>query len=265
MTVAEPRPTPSAPPASGDPSLLDSIATQCPFLVSADGAWRGAGVTREHHCAAVAPPAPLAAEKQRRLCLTADHALCATYLAAQAASGAIPGRAPGLPRPIARTAPVILDHGRFSIGMPSFRGDRSTGQTLLAAILILAFVAVVIAKLSGVGGTSGTGFDRSPSPAATSSGSPGPSATPRPTATPTALASSSAAASSNPSASPASSPAAAARPSAATTSRTYVVKANDTLIGIANRFGTTTREIIRLNNLTSPSNLTIGQVLQLPA
>jgi LysM repeat protein len=44
-----------------------------------------------------------------------------------------------------------------------------------------------------------------------------------------------------------------------------VVKANDTLIGIANRFGTTTREIIRLNNLTSPSNLKIGQVLRLPS
>jgi LysM repeat protein len=245
--------------------VLDSIATQCPFLVSADGAWRGAGVTRDHHCAAVAPPAPLAAEKQRRLCLTADHELCATYLAAQAASGAIPGRAPGLPRPIARTAPVILDHGRFSISMPAFGSDRSTGQTVLVAILILAFVAVVIAKLSGVGGSSGTGFDRSPSPPATASASPAPSATPRPTATPTALPTSSAGASSRPSASLAASPKASARPSAATTGRTYVVKANDTLIGIANRFGTTTREIIRLNKLSNPSNLKIGQVLQLPA
>jgi LysM repeat protein len=251
------------PPAPGDPSLLDSIARQCPFLVSADGAWRGAGVTREHHCAAVAPPAPLAAEKQRRLCLTADHAGCATYLAAQAASGSIPGRAPGLPRPIARTAPVILDHGRFSISIPAFRSDRSTGQTVLVAILILAFVAVVIAKLSGVGG-SPAGFDRLPSPAATSSGSAAPSATPRPTATPTALPTSSAATSTAPSASAATGPAASPRPSAAT-GRTYVVKANDTLISIANRFGTTTREIIRLNKLTSPSNLKIGQVLQLPS
>ena len=264
MTVAEPRPTPSAPPAPGDPSLLDSIATQCPFLVSADGAWRGAGVTREHHCAAVAPPAPLAAEKQRRLCLTADHAGCATYLAAQAASSSIPGRAPGLPRPMARTAPVILDHGRFSIGMPAFRSDRSTGQTVLVAILILAFVAIVIAKLSGVGGSPGTGFDRSPSAAATSSGSPAPSATPRPTATPTALPTSSAA-TSTASASAATGPAASPRPSAATTGRSYVVKANDTLVSIANRFGTTTREIIRLNKLTSPSNLKIGQVLLLPS
>ena len=60
------------------------------------GAWPRAGaysgpvseetaVAREHRCGAVAPPAPLATEKQRRLCLTPDYPSCATFEAARAA------------------------------------------------------------------------------------------------------------------------------------------------------------------------------------
>ncbi len=64
---------------------------------------------------AVTPPAPLAAEKQRRLCLTAEYATCATFEAARAARPVAHDRTPILPRPLARTAPVVLDHGRLGI------------------------------------------------------------------------------------------------------------------------------------------------------
>ncbi len=47
-------------------------------------------------------------------------------------------------------------------------------------------------------------------------------------------------------------------------SRVYVVRAGDTLFGIANRYGTTVDELKRLNNLTS-NVLSVGQVLRLPA
>ena len=44
--------------------------------------WRASTPAREHRCTVVTPPAILAAEKQRRLCLTAEHVGCSTYLAA---------------------------------------------------------------------------------------------------------------------------------------------------------------------------------------
>ncbi len=45
---------------------------------------------------------------------------------------------------------------------------------------------------------------------------------------------------------------------------TYTVKAGDTLSGIAERFGTTTRILMELNGITDPSRISIGQVLKLP-
>jgi LysM repeat protein len=50
-------------------------------------------------------------------------------------------------------------------------------------------------------------------------------------------------------------------PSGQTT--TYVVKAGDTLSGIAYRYGTTVNEIVSLNGLVNPNLIYVGQVLQL--
>ena len=44
----------------------------------------------------------------------------------------------------------------------------------------------------------------------------------------------------------------------------YKVKSGDTLVGIAAKFDTTPKAIAKLNGLTNPSALKVGQVLQIP-
>ena len=102
------------------PAASTATAAVCPYLLSADGRWRASTPAREHRCTVVTPPAVLAAEKQRRLCLTADHVACSTYLAAHdptAAAVAGPHRPATTVarRAVTRTAPLVLDHGRLSI------------------------------------------------------------------------------------------------------------------------------------------------------
>ena len=45
---------------------------------------------------------------------------------------------------------------------------------------------------------------------------------------------------------------------------TYVVQGGDTLASIARRFGTTVAELVRLNSLSSPDILAVGQTLTVP-
>ena len=256
MTALEPqvRNLPTAVPAG---SVTGRPVTRiCPYLAAADGAWRSTTVAREHRCGAVAPPAPLATEKQRRLCLTPDYATCATFEAARAARPIGPDRAPTLPRPMARTTPVVLDHGRLSITVPILSSDRSTGQAVLIALMALAFAAIVLAKLTS--GSSAATSDRSPFPAVVGapasaspqSSDPVASAAPDPTAVPPASGGTDASAAPDPSAAPA--------------TRSYKVKSGDTLVGIAAKFGTTPKAISNLNGISDPSSLKIGQVLKIP-
>ena len=256
MTALEPqvRNLPTAVPAG---SVTGRPVTRiCPYLAAADGAWRSTTVAREHRCGAVAPPAPLATEKQRRLCLTPDHATCATFEAARAARPIGHDRAPTLPRPMARTTPVVLDHGRLSITVPILSSDRSTGQAVLIALMALAFAAIVLAKLTS--GSSAATSDGSPFPAVVGapasaspqSSDPVASAAPDPTAVPPASGGTDASAAPDPSAAPA--------------TRSYKVKSGDTLVGIAAKFGTTPKAISNLNGISDPSSLKIGQVLKIP-
>lgn len=60
---------------------------------------------------------------------------------------------------------------------------------------------------------------------------------------------------------PAAGPAATTQPSA---TRTYTVRAGDTLVGIATKFGVTVQAIQELNNLASPDKIYTGQVLKIP-
>jgi hypothetical protein len=256
MTALEPqvRNLPTAVPAG---SVTGRPVTRiCPYLAAADGAWRSTTVAREHRCGAVAPPAPLATEKQRRLCLTPDFATCATFEAARAARPIGHDRAPTLPRPMARTTPVVLDHGRLSITVPILSSDRSTGQAVLIALMALAFAAIVLAKL-----TSG-------SPAAASGGSPFPGVVVAPASSPQSSGGPAASAAIDPTAVPPASGGTdgSAGPDASTApaTRSYKVKSGDTLVGIAAKFGTTPKAISNLNGISDPSSLKIGQVLKIP-
>ena len=224
----------------------------CPYLLAGDGAWRSSTAAREHRCTGVSPAAPLAAEKQRRLCLTSDHQTCATYVAVGAARPTTPGRAEGLSRPLARTAPLVLDRRRIASGMPVFRENRLLSQGLLMGVMGVAFVAIVIARQSD---SSGSLVDGSPMPVVNVR------PLPSPTASPTLVSTVA------PSATVLPSPSAslvlpAATPSAHTA--TYTVRQGDTLVAIAGRFGTTSKVLVQLNAIKDPALLRIGQVLVLP-
>jgi len=252
MTAVEPDASPD-PRLGVEPSPPRSLTGICPYLVADDGGWRSSTVAREHRCRAVAPPAPLAAEKQRRLCLTGDYPLCATFEAARAARPVAHDRLPTLPRPLVRTAPVVLDHGRLAAGVPELRANRTTVQAVLIALLVIAFAALVLTRLASGGVSAGT--VTSPSPGAASqpavAGSAAPSQPTESTPVPTV---SGIGAGPSPSSSPGASGA----------TQTYKVKAGDTLVGIAAKFGTTTKAIADLNGITNPASLKVGQVLQIP-
>jgi LysM repeat protein len=252
--------------------VTPATAAVCPYLLSADGRWRASTPAREHRCTVVTPPAVLAADKQRRLCLSPEHVGCSTYLAALAAtdqtvdaeargSGHDPSRHV---RPVARTAPLLLDHGRLAIGVPAISAGRGAGQSGLVALMAVAFAAIVVARLSG-GGPSlipaqvGVGASASPSSAASAPptvapvGSDVPVASgPAPTLVPTEV---------EPAPVPAE-PSVAPPPSSAP--KTYKVRSGDTLGAIAREFGTTAKVLMELNGIDNPRLLHVGQVLQLP-
>jgi LysM domain len=249
----EPAGGPAAPEAGGSRAPLPdrtAIRVICPYLVSASGSWRSATPHRDHRCTAVDPPGHLTAEKQRRLCLSAEHGGCPSFWAARASRAATlaPGADPslvaladGARRPVARTTPLILEHPRLTAPQARWPFDRTLSQLALVILMIAAFAAVAIARLASPGDTPGTAV-------ASASSTASPTASPTPSPTPT------------PSASPASSPSATVEPSFRTT---YKVKKGDTLSTIATHFKTTVAAIRTLNGLTS-STLKIGQVLKIP-
>src|SRR5258707_11770376 len=112
MEAVEPNesaPAPSHGASDQEAPQAATVLDLCPYLATVDGNWRSSSAVREHRCMAVTPPVPLALEKQRRLCLVANHATCATYGAAEAARPPSNGRADGRFRVIARTTPVVID------------------------------------------------------------------------------------------------------------------------------------------------------------
>lgn len=248
--------------------LIDATAVQavrqiCPYLIATSGSWRSATPNREHRCGAVDPPGLLTIEKQRRLCLSVDHGACAAFRAAKAGRASV--LAPGLDptavavadaarRPIARTAVVVLERPRFSVPTTRWPLDRALTQVVLVGLMILAFGAVAISRLSDPG--SG-GLVASPSASPSASATPTPRATLRPTPSPSVPPSS-------PGASAGTSPVASPATSVAPSFRaTYRVKSGDTLVAIAAQFGTTVKAIQEANGLTG-TDLKVGQQLNIP-
>jgi LysM repeat protein len=243
-----------------------AVAAICPYLRAADASWRAATPSRDHRCTAVSPPAPLTTDKQRRLCLVAEHLDCSTYVAAtsarSAAAGEMVGRGPQ--RPMPSTTPVALDHGRLAFNLPGMP-DRGVGQGGLVALMAVAFGALAVGRLTSAGA------DGTPAGAGSGGGSPRPSvvgsvlgaATERPTGSGSSTPSGPARTlvpsdvGPTPSAPGASAP---ASPSGAT----YTIQSGDTLSGIAAAHGTTWQELARLNKIKDPKKIHVGQVLRLP-
>ena len=258
--ASEERPaaSPAAPHDSGSrprpaPTAREAVDAVCPYLTSDGGAWRIASPSRDHRCGAVDPPVPQPTDKQRRHCLSEDHVACPLFVAARdaraatLASGSDPAfvtAADRRRRPLARTAPILLEPPRLVDQAIRLQLDRGLGQIALIALMIVAFAIVALTRLSA-----GAAPPSSPSPGASA---PAVVRTPTPRPSPTV------AVSVAPSVAP--SAPASASPAAATT---YKVKKGDTLVSIAGRFGTTAARLKTLNGLTS-NTLKIGQVLKLP-
>jgi hypothetical protein len=198
----------------------------------------------------MSPPVTLPTDKQRRHCLSSDHVDCPTFRAARSARSAslAAGADPNLieladrrRRPLARTAPVVLEPAGLVDQAMRLQFDRAPGQVALVALMIVAFAIVAIARFSA-GAPAG-----SPSPSAVAIASPSPVRSIAPTPTPSVAPSASAIVSS---------PAPSFR-------ATYTVRKGDTLLAIAKRFNTTAAKIKTANGLTSNS-LKTGQVLKIP-
>jgi len=229
----------------------------CPYLLAANGDWRSASPSREHRCTAVDPPAPLAPDKQRALCLVGAHSGCPAYRAARTARALMvaPGVDPKIVaaadaarRPIARSTAVVLERPRLSIGTLGGR-EWPAYQALLVALMVAAFVVLLVARLSA--GGSAPAPTASPSAVATAE----PTDTPRPTRRPTP--------SPSPSDAVPSGSLAPGSPAPSAAAQTYRVQSGDTLVGIAATFGTTVAELQQVNGLTG-SELRIGQLLTIP-
>jgi LysM repeat protein len=267
MTVAEaplaeptPRPAPPATPVAGEPDV-SRVLRGCPFLLSEAGGWRLDSPSRDHRCAAFSPPAPLAPEKQARLCLTASHTTCATYLASLAARETRLGRAPtnrATRWGLARTTTVIEDPGGVRSRVLGVALDRRRWPAIPAFLLVAALLLLAITGLRGVLPITGVAASPTAPPAtelAVITQAPPLTLPPTGSVAPTAA---------NPTATPEPTPTAGPTPTPKPTFRTYVVRSGDTLSGIANHFHTTVSAIVALNHISDPSKLSVGQVLKIP-
>src|SRR5512140_94522 len=141
---------------------------------ASDGAYRMSVPDREHRCAAFVPPTSLALAKQARLCLTANHPGCATYIASISARQARVGSGERRDRAgrwgIARTMPVIEEVGGLRATLGALLADRRTWPAIPAVLLATLLLAL---------GLSGS-WAKAP-PSAVASPTPTPRLTPHPT------------------------------------------------------------------------------------
>lgn len=243
-------------------AVLDAPAQPgalCPYLRMADGTHRAMGVSRDHRCWAVEPPATIGSATQEDLCL-ASYRRCDRYAGAQErraaglASDHIPAGLVTTPRfaiPV-DPVPVVVD------ARPSGRDQGASPPTAGAALgrrapLIAAAVGVGVlgvlglaAVFGGLGGQPGptpplAGVVASGGPTAAATQPPVP--TSRPTTAPTPAGSAPSATDS------ASGPQPQPTPTEypVEIARTYVVKEGDTYRKLARRFGVKPRDLRALN------------------
>jgi LysM repeat protein len=135
------------------------------------------------------------------------------------------------------------------------RGPRAAAGPAVAAVVVLAALAVLVARMPGAAGPS----PAPPTPLATVAAA----VSQPPTVSPT-VGASPGVTTAVVSAAPTASPVPATRVPASAAATTYRVRAGDTLIGIASRFGVTVTALQQANGITDPRLLRVGQVLQIP-
>jgi LysM repeat protein len=246
----------------------DIVAGICPYLMAEGGAWRAARPMRDQVCTAVTPAEHVTPEKQRRLCLVSEHLRCPTYENARETRALMRGQAPPalqdfdarVERRVPRSAAVALDRPTAIAGSRSLVSRaRGLSKIGLAAMMLGAAALLIGARFMG-GGSPGPTATASPSGTAivaSASPSPTPSASPTPRDSPTPAPSPTPALTASPT------PGVSPLPTPAST-QTYVVKAGDTLGGIATKFQTTVAVLQSLNNITDVARIRIGQVLKIP-
>src|SRR5258706_3389937 len=190
-------PVAPGPAARPDMSAREAVGATCPYLMSSGGAWRAADPSRDHRCGAMDPPTPQPTDKQRKHCLSADHVQCPTFRAARAARTATlaAGSDPALVdaadrrrRPLARTAPILLERPRLVDQVVRLQLDRAPGQLALIGLMVVAFAVVALTRLSSGGGPAASSAEPSSAAVvATPTSRPTPRAPPTPPP-PTALA-----------------------------------------------------------------------------
>lgn len=238
----------------------------CPFLLAEAGGWRLDLPSNDHRCAAFVPPAPLSPEKQVRLCLTAEHTSCATYLASLAARTARLGATSGDRATrwgLARTTTVIEDPGGVRAWLFGAALDRRRWPAIPAILLVTALLTLALSgfrpELPSAAVATASPPGSTPPAATTAPITPAPpTATAIPTSTPSEPATGTARPTTAPTEGP--TPAATAEP----TFRTYRVESGDTLSAIAARFNTTVAELVNLNDLKNANELHVGQKLLIP-
>jgi len=235
----------------------------CPFLIAESGDWRLAVPTREHRCAALVPLASLTFEKQARLCLSAAHDTCATYGAALEAREARTGGATDLERAgrwaFALTTPLIEDGGGMRSRVGGILADRRRWPAIPVVVLVASLFVLAISgvrndhPVTALASPTSGGIAVSGTPLVTPTAEPVVTpepATPGPSPTSPSI--------------PTASPPRATQPPTPAYRTTYRVKYGDTLSGIAATFHTTVSAIERLNGITDPTRLRVGQVLKIP-
>jgi hypothetical protein len=235
-------------------------AEACPFLIAAAGAYRMSVPDREHRCAAFVPATSLALTKQARLCLTANHPGCATYLASTSARQARIGSGERVARSgrwgLASTMPVVQEVGGLRATIGALIADRRTWPAIPAVLLATLLLALGLSGSWGQAPITAIGTPRpttrpSPTLAVAILPSPGPSVAPSPAPLPTVTP--------GPTLPPTTVPTPTPRPYI-----TYKVQSGDTLSGIANHYHTTVSAITKLNGITSTTILRVGQLLKIP-
>jgi len=246
----------------------------CSYLHVPGSGWRAADPRREHRCTAVEPPISITPEKQRRLCLVADHVACPLFQdardrrAAALAEGGLSEAAIAARRnrPLVRTAPLVLE-GRSPGGAGGSLIASRLVQATIGLLALAAIAAFVGARLLGSGLTpaatpSATTAVVGPGPAETpvvletsapSAPLPSPELTPAPETLPPDTPPPTAGATETPTAGP-----------TEAASRTYKVKKGDTLFAIAQRFDTTVTALIKLNKIKDAALIHAGLVLKIP-